>query len=282
MVLCVNNIASFQNGPKDLYLRDLITELGQATNLSICIDAADPRSYAGTGQTISDRSGNANDFYFGTTSSVEVGVDPSWNAGPTNNNGAGVADENTYFSIVVGTRIANVTNGAPASTNWFRNNGVVSAVSVQYMPTGAPGYGNAVFSTGDINAGTFRGGTFYAYNPSSTTNPYLSYWRTDGTPESIFSSFSGTGSSWNFYGYAFDEAAGTIAFVVNSSSETKSGVFSAATIAFTNQNHLSYGVPSSSGTGRVACTAVWNRALTTTELLSFYTQLKARRFPSLP
>lgn len=276
MALCVNNIASFQNGPKDLYLRDLITELGQTSNLAICVDAADPRSYTGTGQTINDRSGSANDFFMGTTGAVESGVDPVFNAGPTNNNGGGVADENTYWTIAAGNRIANVTNGAPASTNWLRNNGVASAVAAIYVPNTA--FGCSYFSTGDVNSGTYRGGNVRLTN----TGHALDIFVTDGTRDSRTAVATPTTNSWNIVGFSYDEATGTFIFTTNSTSETAASITVSATQAFTNQNFVAFANTGTTGTGRIACCAVWNRALTSSELLSFYTQLKARRFPSVP
>lgn len=59
-------------------LIDIITNLGLEGNLVYCLDAADPNSYSGTGQTWSDVSGNGNDFFRGETSGSES-KDPTFN-----------------------------------------------------------------------------------------------------------------------------------------------------------------------------------------------------------
>jgi hypothetical protein len=43
----------------------------------VSVDAGDTNSYPGTGQTLADLSGNANDFWLGSTSAVEAS-DPTW------------------------------------------------------------------------------------------------------------------------------------------------------------------------------------------------------------
>ena len=66
--------------PTTVPLIDIITNLGLTGNLVYCLDAADPNSYSGTGQTWSDVSGSGNDFTLGETSGA-ASDDPTFNTG---------------------------------------------------------------------------------------------------------------------------------------------------------------------------------------------------------
>ncbi len=77
------------------YAIDMLTELGMLSDggsgsLALCLDAADPRSYPGSGQTWFDMSGNGRDFFVGVTSGAEA-------SDPTFTGNAG--DPGAYFAF---------------------------------------------------------------------------------------------------------------------------------------------------------------------------------------
>jgi hypothetical protein len=73
-------------------LRDIITDLGLSTGLKVCLDAGDASSYSGSGDTITDRSGNGNDFKRGTAAGSD-------SADPTFNGSGGGLTASEYFSF---------------------------------------------------------------------------------------------------------------------------------------------------------------------------------------
>jgi hypothetical protein len=249
------------------YLYDIIQELGLTSNLVLCLDAADTRSYDGSSQTWTDIAAG-NNFFRGDDGTSEA-FDPAFNGT------AGVADEGTYFSSNGNDSFTETTTHSFAET-WHKNNGLFTIAAVIYTP----GSQCEIFS--NSGASFVRGIDFHI---TSSETLMVAHATSDAGHQQSLSTITATSSSYNFVAASFDEADLSLDFVVNSSSENVAINGSTAT-SDSNASYklgargdLSVVMPSGM---RYPCVAAWSTDLSTAALGDIYTRLKARRFTSLP
>lgn len=86
-----NHLIGFGVESGNLSLWDAINQSGLASGLVYCWDIGDTGAYSGSGQTITDQSGNGNHFFLGATSGSEA-------SDPTFTGSAGDKRASTYLS----------------------------------------------------------------------------------------------------------------------------------------------------------------------------------------
>jgi hypothetical protein len=253
--------------PSSKFLYDIIQELGLTSNLVVCMDAADLRSYDGTSQTWTDIA-NGNNFTRGASTSSEA-------SDPTFNGTAGVADESTYFSFDGGDYFENSTDGVPDTEAYAYNNATFTMLYVMWVPN--MGGNEVIFDN--------TGGNNYilAYFASNEAINFAHTYSNLLFNETITSTVTATTSQWNFISWSYNEPGTTIDFVINANTSNHTTAASTFTGPYTDiariGTNLSTSLPN---TTRLACCAIWSTNLTTTQLNQIYTRLKARRFTSMP
>jgi hypothetical protein len=258
-------------GSKSPYLLDIIAQLGLSAGLVCCLDAADTRSYDGTSQTWTDASGNGAHFYRGTTGSA-AGDDPAFNGT------AGIADENTYFSVDGGDQFRNVANDNPDTESMSFNDGATTLAMMLYTPNVAG------------NSGLFDqigSGFNFISQLWLDASEKLNWRHTTSivTSETITSTASVPTGAWSFVALAFDEAVNALDYVINNTIENHAFASSSFNAAHASINSLlaASNVAVAQNTTRLACLALWMNTRVATADLSLIKQLlKDRRFPSLP
>lgn len=247
------------------YLYEIIKKLGLTSNLNVCLDVADPRSYDGSSQTWTDLTGNSNNYFRGPDVSATA-KDPTFN---------GTANrwlDTTYFSFDGGDLFKETTDQSFAD-NWHKNNGACTILAV-YYPINKAATTSLWYTqcTGLLvrNTRVLR----FAHNIDNSTL------------ETNDSTATLTASTWNFIAAAFDEATTSLDLHINSTVEAKTPTASTSTIAPTDAYRFSGNddtptAPAENGE-RLACFAAWSTKISSTNVQLIYTALKSRRFTTLP
>lgn len=254
-----------------------LTNLGLLSNLKVCLDAGDPNSYPGSGQTWFDLSGNGNHFYRGSGSGSDS-ADPTY----VGNGNGGTYRE--YFSYDGGDYFTLATAN-PSWLQTFHKAGAKFTIA-EWVYTGdltTPSsdfcmMGDSTRSDGFTYVGFFfgggtaapaggvslvigNGGGAYAYSKDSVaTAPTLSF---------------------AFLGVAVDMAAGTVVLQVNGTTESYTGQSLSLPSAASAETTMQIGSsgsginPDMSGAG-ISSVAIWDAAKTGAELLSIYNATKGR------
>lgn len=264
-------IASIAGGALSTKLIDIINRLGLSTGLQVCLDAGDADSYPGTGQTWFDLSGNNNDFWLGDTVSVEA-TDPVFTGT------AGVQSESTYWNVNSTTDDFVETTAQAWSEGAHKDNGAITVLYVAYISSA--GVTRGMFTTGSqLTSGGVAGYVI------TTNSPRFRHTTSTLTAVSEDSTLTVTSPSWNFVGFAYNEATTNVKFRVNGSGESVTTTASTATAASGTNFLMSYSLAGSAVNAvvgdRLMCTAMWNRQLTDAEMASIYTALQPR-LPSMP
>jgi hypothetical protein len=249
------------------YLYDIIKELGLTTNLNLCLDAADPRSYDGVSQTWTDIIGG-NNYFRGATSSSES-TDPTFN-GTAGNPGAG-----TYFSFDGGDHF-NETSAQTFADNWHKNNGACSMVCVCW-PKSSKAVQSGIWS----NRGPLASSPGIVWENNGSQKLTFRHSTADATSEALTTTAVMTGDSYNFAGSSWDEATTTLLSQINGTAESVAGTASTATAANANVNVIGSETGATDrwfeNTERIVGLLLWSQALTANALTSFYTEVRSRR-----
>jgi hypothetical protein len=193
-----------------------VQDLGLTSGLKLCLDASDINSYSGSGQKWLDTSGNAYDFFRGTTSS-------SQSSDPTFNGTAGGQSSSEYWSFDGGDFF---TYDSPNET-WMQNlhkNSAIWAFAGYLYVASLPGTAAILFGDGEGNASLIGVSVLV---------------RTDGTLRLIVVNGNGGGgalvitttatvntNAWNFVAGQVSEAAGTGFLQINATQEDKTTTYS--------------------------------------------------------
>lgn len=281
-MLTVTNVSGFSDDG-DMTLLGIIRRCGLENNLQVCLDAADTRSFASTGQsTWKDARGSGHDFFRGTTST------PNGQTAFVGLIGQPLA-ESTYMK----TNIANAAGGylyANTYPTWFNNMITVggkytimahiyfpalpassySANLLCSVPSGSSDTNNIIIQMGDNasspdNTNTFQILTDYAGSAGS-----IAYYL--GT--------TSVTTGWNFIGISVDDTVPSVVELVN-------GVTASSSNRITNHGgtttpSIFMNVDGTLGDSvqvdqRLSCMGIWaGTALTAAQMLQIYKEFKPR------
>lgn len=248
----------------------IVTSLGLATNLKLCLDAGDSNSYAG-GASWLDTAGSGYDFFRGTTSGADA-------SDPTFNGTQGGRSSAEYFSVDGSDYFTYDTTNETWMNNIHKDSAQWTVAMWFYTTTLGTARGMMGTDNGDaanigfnILASTTNSLRIRIGNGSGSRpldwNP--------GTPNFV--------SGWNFLSVRLDETDGTngLSLVINGSSETTSGTYTSpsASNATSTLQILAEGnnvLPARSG-DRIGMFWMWEgTVLSTTNLSSIYTASRTR------
>lgn len=249
----------------------IVSGLGLATNLKLCLDAGDANSYAG-GASWLDTAGSGYDFFRGTTSGADA-TDPTF-AGTS-----GKRTSSEYFSSDGGDLFTYDTTNETWMNNIHKDNA---------LWTFAFWYYSAVTGVARGLAGTDGGSSatigFDLFITAGANSPRILI--ADGSGSNALDYNPGgaiTASAWNFLGFSVDETDATTGarIVRNGSATTTAGTY--ATPSASNATYtLQLGGRGNSvqpyGNGdRMGMVWAWEgTALTTTNLSDIYTASRTR------
>lgn len=252
----------------NMTLQEAITHAGAASGLQIALDAGDIASYTGSGQKWLDTSGNGYDFFFGEDGTVEAAKDPSFNgvAGNLSINEYMEFDGTEYFRYD--------TSPQPATfDDMHQENATYTIINVGYYPDPTSEF--KVCGTRNLPGIEFSGRSISTINGSSAI---LNQGGADSAPAGL----------WAFSSVTIDEAGGDVSFFTLdgaynqvSASNTFDASFTAAASTGVSGNLLSFGssgIPTdetAAGT-RHAINALWNVALTKTQIDTIFNAIRAR------
>lgn len=244
-----------------------IERLGLTSGLQICLDASDINSYSGAGQSWLDTSGNAYDFFRGTTSA-------SQSTDPTFNGSAGAQSSSEYWSFDGGDFFT-LNQSNPAWVNNIHKNNAAVTLAAWVYP-GSLGADQGLGGTSSLSAvPSFNwliqdDGRVGVNVLNETTITYE-----HDTTQTI------SAGAWSFVAMALDEAGNAGRAQVNSVAEAFSCTYGAPSSASAGNvlqvaaQGLSADGALRSG-GRMAATMMWNAALSATQLSDLYNATKAK------
>ncbi len=257
-------------------LIEILRTLTLDTNLRICLDAGDSRSYDGSSQLWKDRSGGGYDFNRGTTTSSET-------SDPTFNGIVGRQSVGEYFSVDGGDWFT-LGQANPSWVDSFHKAGAKLTI-VEWF------YANNVTATtqfngriGDPNnAGlTSFGGFSFGTSESTLRAIGFGVYQTSGSlAYSKKSTTLITNNSWNFAAVSVDITAGNVIMHVNGTNETSTGQSYSSPITTAAVGSLQIGAlgggqePENSG-NRFSGVAIWDRALSGTELSTVFSATRIK------
>jgi len=268
-MLKLNHLSGFGVGGGGKTLMQLLTDLGSTANLDFVVDAGDSASYGGTGDLLSDTSGNGNHFNLGRTATVD-GDEPAFHGTP------GGLSENEYFTLGSGLYIT--AAGGTYDDGWSKNNGVFTAGAVIYFPGS-----NQTGFFGNTDGSRHNGIYLTAMGGGSTFRFY--YDIADAAGNTIVNAVgTGTVGTPTLGIAAMDEATTTLKLKRNVTAlETFVTTASALT---TNPNKLALGsldgTEDAPASTRFYMAFASSRLWADAEINNFATALKAARFPSMP
>lgn len=256
-------------GPASIY--DIAVSLGVTSNMLVCLDAGAAASYSGgTSQTWTNLVPAGGTSFFRGAGNTAEATDPTFSGV------AGSLSPSEYFTLDGGDYFSEVT--AAWGDDTFINNDQSFTLVYLFYPTTAA----LIPLLDNQSSGTWRGITYYA---SSTRKMGVLFDNGGGTVVSTLSNALYDLNTWNFGAVSINEATGSGIFAINSNVETfnstRSGSPSsgAGPARIGRRNRTGENAPA--GT-RLAGVMIWNRQLTSQELTDLYTQVKSRRFTSMP
>jgi hypothetical protein len=232
----------------------------QAANVA-CLDIGDEESYPGTGQTISDTSGEGNDFVLGSTSASQT-------TDPTFHGVAGDLSEEEYLSFDGGDGI---TSAAGALTDWANGWSVEDGKWSMLLVFYYPGSGTAqLLDIGKVQAEITAGGKVKLI---------------DQQDEFEWDSSNSVATGWNILILSGDEGGGASGSFINLNGTVTTGD---AGIAEDHAGEEIYSIGSNRAVNgqflpngsRFAMFAAWNDNLSTVEAAALRSAIKNQRFPS--
>lgn len=241
------------------------------TGMQLLLDPGDAACYPGSGQTLTDLSGNGRDFVRGATSSSE-GSDPTFN-GTANGHSA-----SEYFSYDGGDYFTKASANGTFINSITKDNALFTLIYLAYATTLTTSFQS--FACGNAYSSLKPG---FEVSSDGGVNKKVDFqvYRADG-------SFCGghgttalaTDNSWNLIQVAIDEAAATGLMFVNGTSESFTGSYTTPS-ALDPGSVLQIGAsgsnnsPEASG-HRFGGFALVNRALSSVDLTAIYNGLKSK------
>lgn len=254
-------------------LIDIIRDLGLTTNLQLCLDAGDIRSYDGTSQTWIDQSTSGTNFLRGTTSGSE-------SSDPTFNGSAGRESLNEHFSYN-GSQIFTVSGSVPSWASAFhKDNAQLTMLEWCYSSNITSGSQIC----GEIFTGNSSTSSTYFGNSSSLGGLGLSFSVQNAAGSTILltstASLTFSNNAWNMLGVTLNETTGALSFYSNGSFESQTGktysspdTDSAGTF---NIGGDTIGPEYENSGNRVAMIAIWSTPLTAAQIASLYAATRTR------
>lgn len=243
--------------------KEIIDLLGLGTDLKSAVDAGDATSYT-SGETWTDLSGNALDFFRGADGSP--GTD-----GPGFNGSAGGLSSSEYFTFDGNQYFTKDASNGTFVNSIHQDNATFTLAEIVYLAAGQ----NALAGTcGDPD--TTIGFTWHV-----TTGSGMQFSvRKNGVVFNKVSSTAVSSSGWRFLCISYSEVAGSGHFRINGSTNTISGNYSAPS-ASSATNTLTLGRTEAGAKimangSRMAVSMMWNRALSTTETGQLYSAFGGR------
>lgn len=250
-------------------MADVIKHLGVQSGIQLVVDAGDASCYPGSGQVVTDRSGNGTSMQFGSTTGSDAD-DPGF-AGVAGRQSAG-----EYFTTTVsGSTWGFIKVPSPPAfyATMGKQNALFTFAGWVYNDAHDPTFGDPIFQVGRST----EAGISLGFASSSGSNAWsLNHFANGGAySSSFFSGFTSTDDAWMFLALAFDEASGSVLVQKNSSQQSGSYTYSASPSE--NPSEVSLQMAAASGSvGRVNSAAVWNRKLTASEITSLYNATKTK------
>jgi len=250
---------------------DVLTSLGLTTNLKLCLDAGDAASYSGSGQVWADTSGGGYDFNRGTGSGSD-------SADPTFNGVAGNQSSSEYFGYDGGDYFTlGQTN--PSWANSFHKAGAKLTIAGVFYWS----------SMDNINKNSLIGddgasGVGFSFGSSGSLLRHVSVGIAVGVTfvYTKISSGACNDNSWNFYALSMDMDTGVVIFSINGANEAYtsqsfSGTPSSSAAAYALRiGDLGDGSNIENTGNRVGEVAMWDRALSQTELTALFNTIRGR------
>lgn len=270
--------SGIQAGPRYVpTLMELIAALGLPAPV-VCLDAGDINSWPGSGQRWLDASGNGNNFFLGTSASVEAAsIEPVFNGTPGNRS------ENEYFGVSpTGDNTTLFTAEVPALfTPFHKDNNLFSIATIWKNPSGAV----FPFLWGNMNGTPQDGIGLRTDNPTRNAQFYSDPTVGAGGVVIKTSTFPLPVDTICIHTVASDEAGGAGRQQVN---QNAADAFVPAVSTNTNAPANTFTLGRFTGTGglltgmRYYGFVVWASALSATNVALFNKYAKELRFPSSP
>jgi len=268
------NIGLLNMGSPQMTLLQAIQGTGLATNLKLCLDAAEAASYS-SGQTWTDRSTSATNFYRGTTSGSDA-------ADPTFNGTAGNLSRNEYWSFDGGDYFTLVSGSNPSWVQPFHKDGATFTIMAAFYPTISTVTAEAIIGD-SVNSGDQTGFRYLVLgnngNPGKTS---IVVGNTTTTALNDTSTVICNDQAWNIIGVSVSENAGASGGVhfVNGSSNTFNPAYTSPATG-SAVNTLTVGSQGNGGfapktTSRLAWIAVWDTALSAANMQAIFGQTRGR------
>lgn len=244
---------------------DMITSLGLASGLQLCLDAGDLNSYA-SGQTWEDVSGNGYDFLRGSTSSSQA-TDPTFNGTP------GGDSSSEYWSFDGGDYFTLGQSNPAWVNNIHKNNATVTFAA----------WVNLALGSQQFLSGTFNPSSGPMFEWDVNAAGALSYAVGDGSGPPIYdhqSTATINASAWTFIATSVDEAGNAIMHQIGATQENASCTYpgpsssNAGNIIKVGADGDGFG-PLLSG-GRLAAFMAWSSKLSDSDLLALYNATKSK------
>jgi hypothetical protein len=256
-------------------LLEAIKFVGVETNLRVCLDAGDSRSYDGSSQTWTDQSGGGFSFFRGTTGSGEA-------SDPTFNGTAGRQSSGEYFSVDGGDWFT-LNQSNPSWLDSFHKASAKFTICEWVYLNNIVSTSSFFGSIGDnqVSGATGAGITF---GSSGSTLLALDFLVTNAVPAVVYekkTSNTATNNSWNFLSVSVDMTIGTVIYRINGNTETYTSQSYTSPASVTSKSTIQLAAggggafPDSTGE-RWGEVALWDRALSATELSNLFTATRQR------
>jgi hypothetical protein len=251
-------------------LIDAIQRAGLQSGVQLALDAGDSRSYDGSSQTWLDLSGNSHDFYLGVGATVTAN-------NPTFTGVAGRQTVADYFLFDGGDWFVKTTANDAFLNSLHKNNAEFTLIQWVYADVnGSTDACGLVATVSDVSAG------IQISNRTATSSGLV--WRLNvwddinGSPIRVIdSTIAMTNLAWNMVAISFTESTGAGLWRINGNEEAIAGA-TYPSPASSDASGVAIGALVNTATPaviaapdcRISALAMWNRALTSAELLRLY------------
>src|SRR3990167_756374 len=251
----------------------ILTRLGLASGLQLCLDAGDAASYT-SGQSWLDLSGNGYDFFLGADGSAAADD-------PTFNGTAGGLSSGEYWGFDGGDFFRLGQSNPTWVNNLHKDNAAFTFIWWAYLASTSV-VGQRLMSTAN-NAATDTGIKIYFGSSAVNGRVNVDVNAADGTDitdPNFASATNPTVGGWNYVAMSADEASGTWLSQVNGTADADSSTYiSASSAAATDILQIgadSDGTEPLQSGGRIAAVCAWSRALSAAELMAIYDMTRGR------
>lgn len=241
-----------------------IQRLGYTSGLQLCLDASDIDSYA-SGQTWTDV-GLDHDFYRGTTSSAQA-------SDPTHNGTPGGQSSSEYWSFDGADQFKKTTSNSTFLNSLSKNSAVFTFAGYGWWG----GTGDSLFLFATAPAASSPG-IFIRLSAGSTQFGFTCY-NSGGIAFNGSAGATLSTGQWYFFGLTVDEGATTGSVVVNGTATSLGSVSYSSPSSSNPSDDATIGCVGSTFSpsgSRQANLAMWDVALTTTQLIALYDLTKSK------